>query len=172
MKGSYIVFMLLVFTAFDVRQGECLSNPEKVQLQAALRAATALEREFDIQNCGMSGKANQAVDLIRLNFVVNQELDLAKAREVIVPLVNRFIAILNADELLRPYMSRYPFNYDNVELTIYFKTKEGQTVYHPYLHMAALKRGQFKYATLDKKDPYPYEEVVYEKYLEAQKKVY
>jgi len=156
---------------FCIQHGECLSNPEKIYSQASLRAATTLEHEFGIHNCGMSGKANQSVELIRLNFIVNHELDQDSARKLIVPIVDRFIAILNADKQLRPHMSRYPFNDDNVELTLYFKSKEGETVYHPNMHMVALKRGNFKYATLDKKDPYPYEEVIYETFTEAKKKV-
>lgn len=171
MKGYLCFLFLLAMFIFPAHRGECLSNPEKIYSQVSLRAARTLEKEFGIHNCGATGKANKSVELIRLNFLMNREVDRDDARKILFPIVNRLIAVLNADEYFRPYMSKYPFNEDDVEVSIFFKTKDGEAVYHPYIHMAALKRGKFKYATLDKKDPYPYEDVVYETITEARKKM-
>lgn len=166
---KFIFLCILFIFSLGFGKGECLSNPEKIYSQVSLRALNALEREFGIHGCGAFGKAHDQVELIRVNFIVNQELNRNEARTFIVPIANRLISFLNADDFLRPYMCKYPFDNDNVELTIYFKTKDGEAVFHPNIHVAALKRGMFKYATLDKNDPYPYEEVYTESFSEAQK---
>lgn len=172
MKGYLLYLPLMLLCMLGTQEGICVpSNPEKIYSQASVRAASALEREFAIESCGAYGKSNKSVEMIRLSFVVRQKLNRDEARKYILPLADRFIAILNADKQLQPYMSRFPFNYDNIELTLYFEDKEGQPVYQPNIHMLALKRGQLKYGTLDEKDPYPIEEAVYESLTEAQKRV-
>lgn len=166
MKFCFSFILMLL----SVNYGFCLSERDKIYAQVSSRAANILEKQFGLHCCGTGCKTNEYIEKIALSFQVNRELNQDEARKLILAVTNQYITILNADQVFRPYMVKYPYDEENVEVTIYFKTKGYDSVFHPKIRVAYFDKGSFKFCTVHKSDTYSYRDRICETYSEALEK--
>ena len=153
-----------------LRSGECFSARDKAYGKASSRAAKILDKEYGIHCCGSGCRTNEFIEMIALSFQVEKELNLDEARKLIVSITNRYLEILNSDQVLRPLMVKYPFDQENIEVTLYFMDKSNQRIFYPKIGVATIYKGQFKFCTRDKANPYTYRDRIFETYSEALEK--
>ena len=68
------------------------------------------------------------VRTMSMSFQYRQEVDLETARRLVVFCVEEYLASINADREIRPYLVNYPFTEKDVEIRIFFCKPDGHKI--------------------------------------------
>ncbi len=89
---------------------------------------------------------NQTDSITSLRFFFyHNEVDIEKARELLMTISNLFLIAINENERIRPYLGKYPFKLENLLIDIFFKNSDGSELGQEQLHVAALGEGTLQY---------------------------
>lgn len=168
MKKRYL-FLSLILLLLKTPQGECLSDKDLIYRKSASNAAKALEKKFGIHCCGTGGSFKDKIDVIGLSFQMNKEASLNEARKCIFNIMNESLLLLNSYTHLTPFMSHCPLTKENIEVKIFFHTKEMGDVAHPFIATAAWTKNRFSFYVGNGGDDSKPTEIIYETYEEAQR---
>jgi hypothetical protein len=80
-----------------------------------------ISKEYRLHCYGAGGSVPDKVCIVELFFESNQQMNIQQARRLIIPIAEKMIDDLNADEKLRPYLKDYPATYKNIGAVIAFK---------------------------------------------------
>ena len=116
---------LLAFSSFCGCSSVGYQSPRYVKLAHEITASTAkkLEEEKKLYLIGTGGRMMYDIKMMAMTFNYYCEVDLKRARELIVFATNEYLGDINNNQEIRPYLHEYPFNAKNVDIMIF--------VYHP-----------------------------------------
>lgn len=77
-----------------------------------------MHNEKNLLLCGSGGAMMNDVESIFLSFNLVGCRSIEEARALYVEVAEEFLALINADEKLRPFLHNYPFTIDNLELRL------------------------------------------------------
>ena len=141
---------------------------EKQQLVNQLRKEVALQlhQERGLIPCGTGGQMMNQIQMLALSFDYRQPVDIDKSRELLITAVDTFVAAINANEAVRPYLGNYPFTPKNIELRVFLQNPDRSNVQSGQLSIVTSIAGIFEY---DIKEPdYPLHKTIHhEPYEEA-----
>ena len=103
------------------------------------------------------------IQMLALAFDYYQPVSLEEARELLVYAVDEFVAAINADEKIRPYLGNYPFQPKNVEIRLFIHNRDGHNVKPGDLYVVTAVNGQLNYKIDDK----PYLKTIHKESYEA-----
>ncbi|MFI0434549.1 MAG: hypothetical protein ACH350_02320 [Parachlamydiaceae bacterium] len=89
------------------------------------------------------------------------------ARRLIIKCVNDFLAQVNSDEKLEPFLKNHPFKAANLALTIFNHNKDSSLHFFPYISVVTNSKGKIGYFTEDPSTKHGYHTEKYETYEEA-----
>lgn len=69
-----------------------------------------LKKKKKLYPCEFGGGAKTPIRLLHCGFLYYNEIDIETARELIITAGNQFIAEVNANERIRPYLESYLLN--------------------------------------------------------------
>lgn len=118
---------------------------------------------------GSGGQMMDNIKKVCLDFDLQEKADVEKARRLIVAISEDFLAIINADEQLRPFLVNYPFDHRNISFTIAFKD-ENHRFRTEGVACAMICGNSICYSKSPKLNE-PLEEIYFEKYVDALEKV-
>jgi hypothetical protein len=95
--------------------------------------------------CGWSLEGTKQIQLLHCGFFYHNEVDIEKARELLMTISNLFLIAINENERIRPYLGKYPFKLENLLIDIFFKNSDGSELGQEQLHVAALGEGTLQY---------------------------
>ncbi|HSW87020.1 MAG TPA: hypothetical protein VLG49_05935 [Rhabdochlamydiaceae bacterium] len=102
---------------------------------------------------------------ISISFVAYHQSSIQEAREIVVQIIQKITDLINKDKKLRPYLDTFPFPYEKVYISLYFRQPDNN--YYPDLaHVtsyAGIHYNSFDSRTSDLKSIYS------ESFEEAQK---
>ena len=113
------------------------------------KVATQLKNEKKLLPCGSGGQTSHGVKKLSLSFFYQEPLEIEEGRELLVEGVNTFVAAVNIDKRIRPYLADYPFEPKNVEILIFLQNSDGSQIIPGKLTCMAARRG---FLTYDIKD--------------------
>jgi len=168
MKKYLLCLFLFMFSS--PCYGEYMTGKDKVYLTYASKAVKHLEKKFGIHCCATSIESKEKIEVIGLSFQLNKEVKLNQARNCVINVMREYIHILNSYSELIPYMSNNPITERNVEVVIYFRTKDEDSVDKPYFSIAAWSKNRFSFYLGNKGDYSFPRQITYEKYSDALEK--
>ena len=125
--------------------------PESEQAVGALlsKIKRSLEEKYRIKAIGTSiSMPGGDVRELGLDFQIQGPLSREETREILIGLAHDFIAYVNSDERVRPYLKYYPFTVDNVDINLFFIDSKGYDLDDPYIGIAGIARGKLDYVIL------------------------
>jgi len=150
-----LLYFLIILT-FSSCSSNSLSNykpSEKEQLANEItnRVSLQLKNSFDLKPFGSGGQAMNDIEMLALSFIYNKEIDIEDARELLINSVDIFVKAINEDERIHPYLSNYPFEPKNIEISIYLRKLDNSDITPGKLLIASSNNGILEYDIRDPK---------------------
>ena len=126
-----------------------------------------LTKEKNMYLFGYGGRMMFDVEEISMSYNVVKHASIDEARRLFVEVAERYLARINADEKLRPFLHNYPFTINNLDLGIGFENEKRQAHDDLAYVVYRKKTGKIVYNANDPKEDMfykiyeePYEEAV------------
>lgn len=132
----------------------CSSNyqiTEDEKLVDAITAITAkkLQAGKNLILIGTGGSMMDEVKMLAMSFQFFKEIEIEEARNLTVSAVKEYLAEINNNQKIRPYLSNYPFEPKNVEILIWVRKPDGSAPKSGNLDFIAAVDGLIKYYTTE-----------------------
>jgi hypothetical protein len=122
MRIVVMFFILMFASSCDPPNIEkSLYLPSKQSLANYVRIQTAfhLEKEKGLVPCGTAGQMMDEIKMLGLSFRYYKEIGIDEACELLISSGASLLNTINSNTLIRPYLDKYPFEVNNVEIAIY-----------------------------------------------------
>jgi hypothetical protein len=129
-----------------------ISNEEMVVNRALKKAATEIQSRYGLTPCGFGGGSNEGVWMLALSFDYYHEANEEEARKLLLSAIDHFLKVINTEEGVRPFLKRYPFKPDNLEVRIFFYKPDGSILSPGKLTVLSFYDGALHYRANDEKD--------------------
>lgn len=100
------------------------NNPDKKGDSARAvrrRVAYKLKKEKELYPCGTGAQMMNEIQMLALSFNYFKPVTIEQSRQLIIDAVDEFVAAVNADTDIRPYLGNYPFEPKNIEIRIFIE---------------------------------------------------
>ncbi len=101
------------------------SDKEKITNEIMKKAAIKIRKETGLIPCGTGGQMMNQIKMLYLAFDCREPVDVNRARELLVAVVQEFSAEINGDERIRPYLVKFPFEPKNIKIDIFIRNRNG-----------------------------------------------
>ena len=101
------------------------SAKQKLANEIRKKVAFQLKAEKDLIPSGSGGQMMDEIKMLALSFDYYKPIDIDKGRKLLIEAVHEFVAAVNADERIRPYLGNYPFESRNIEIRIFLRNPNG-----------------------------------------------
>lgn len=118
---AMITFLLGCSSSF----GYQVPNYEKIADKLTEKTARKMQEQKHLYLVGTGGGMMDDIQAMHMSFHLYQEVDLKTARELLVYVVNEYLAKINNNKEIRPYLHDYPFTPKNVEIRIWIYQPDG-----------------------------------------------
>jgi hypothetical protein len=133
--------------------------------------AEILKKTMPVQLGGFGGSMPEGdFKNLFVAFDMYEEVEIERARTLILKAADGFLDNINNDLVLRPLLNHFPYTFKDVQVDLSFITKSGGFVVNNHIAHVALIRGNFFYARYNEKTEM-LETIQKESYLEALEKV-
>src|SRR3990167_4907158 len=125
-----LLFLSMAVSIAGCTQKHAYQPSTKVTLASEIRnkVAIQLQREKELVPSGTGGQMMHQIKMLALSFDYRKPIDINKGRELLIEAVDEFVAAVNADERIRPYLNNYPFEPKNIEIRIFLRSPNGSDV--------------------------------------------
>lgn len=170
-------FLLFLSLSLVFAVASCNSEPYYVRKTNQLITSFAKEvASTDHMHLSMNGGAlYKDIKSIDMGFQSNRYVDVEQARLIYISLSQRFIAKMNSDLEIRPYLHNFPSTYKNVFLSICFMNSKNDFIGEPYIARVKEINGTVFYSTYDGqrlqstyKEPYEEALRIYQEHCQSQ----
>jgi hypothetical protein len=98
---------------------------EKIADKITEKTAKKLKKQRSLCVIGTGGQMMHDIQMMAMSFNYYHEVDLKVARELIIYAINEYLADINNNKEVRPYLHEYPFTAKNVEIRIAIYKPDG-----------------------------------------------
>jgi hypothetical protein len=154
MKIMFVFIVFLVcFLPLNIYSGESYTPPpyDKIVNVIMSRSGKRLAKKHGLRQIGITEGMMDCVRLMGFSFQIFRSMDKQESRAMLVDCVQDFLSDINGEEKIRPYLEVYPFDANHVEITIYLKTPDRGSFYHPNFTVVTAYKGEIVYSTVDQK---------------------
>lgn len=144
-----------------------MGKDEKIVIPIINQTVKVLEKRHDIHFCGMGMGGMEELSSLTLSFQVKRILSKNEARKMILNCIEEILKNINSNEEIKPYLTNFPFSYENISISLYLKTKKGEPIYHPNISIAASNSLGLEFNTIAEENEYSFKERAKETYEEA-----
>lgn len=92
-----------------------------------------VSKKHQLNLAATGGRLSVDIKVISLGFRKICYFDVNQSRDLVVPMVEEFLAIINSNREVRPYLHDYPCSSENFELMLSFMTPQDDFVDSPYI---------------------------------------
>ncbi|MEI8124351.1 MAG: hypothetical protein WCG42_01190 [Parachlamydiaceae bacterium] len=164
-----LIFTILVCGTYFMSNRHTPSKYVIMAHQIRTDVAEKLSKRYNMRVIGVRGGMAGSVNVIGLSFQILGPLSKEKLREILVDCVEEFLASINANEQIRPFLKNYPFTEKEIDITIFVVDASGRNVYDPDVLVATAFIGKIWYNTEDKDNEFKYKQEMEEDYQTALK---
>lgn len=133
--------------------------------------AADFQKQHPLYLDGFGGSMPEGVFLkLSASFTVIEKLRMEKARALLIESIDNFLLGVNGDLILKAHLDHYPFDYNDVDISLGFLDEGGEFVTGGYIAHAFIKKGKLYYSTYNATTG-RLEDFGEEPYLEAREKV-
>jgi hypothetical protein len=134
------------------------------------KTAITLRDNYNLYLVGTGGQMMDDIQVLHMGFDFFQEVDLKKARELMVHAISEYLREINANEEVRPFLHEYPFEAKNVEVRIWFYAPDHSRLPPDKIYYSSSIDGILNYYIRGKETP-TRESIYEETYEEALKRM-
>jgi hypothetical protein len=145
MKFLIIVTYLLLSSCVDTSYNYYTDPVSQYTNEIRNRVAVRLRDEMQLRPCGTGGSGLYHITLLALFCNYYKEVDIEKARELLVQAGILFLKTANEHEKARPYLENYPFGLKNIELRFFREDENGPVYSNDKLSVFTLVDGILHY---------------------------
>jgi len=129
------------------------------------------EKKLHVCESGWDLRSKEKIQVMHCGFFYFDEIDIAQARELLLAAGNLYLATINENERMRPFLENYPFTLENIEICIFLQNRDGSKLSPEKLCILSFTKGILRYeiGALDSKGYLT--EICEEKYDEAMQKI-
>jgi len=140
---------------------------DKVSNKTALK----LKETHQLYPCGSGGQMMDEIKMLALCFRYYKHISIDEARKLLVEATTQFLANINEDEQIQPYLYNHPFTPQNIEIIIYLRQEDGSPVDGSNLCGICMLDGVLSYDIKNSESPCSLATVLKETYEDAVKKL-
>ena len=151
MKKAMLFCMGIIFLFTGCVDSKMREIPKSDQAVNHLfeRSARSIEKKYKMKAIGtVVAMPEGVVKELGLSFQIQGPLIKEEIRKILITSAKDFLQIVNSDEAVRPYLTKYPFEIKNVEITLFLVDSQGIGLDDPYIGVAGLSRGELDYQIL------------------------
>jgi hypothetical protein len=93
------------------------------------KVAQELLLENQLHLIGTGSQMMAEIEMLAISFDFSNEIDITKARELLVKSINKYIEEINSNNKIRKYLKCYPFTEKNIEVRIWVRTPKSTPSY-------------------------------------------
>jgi hypothetical protein len=151
-----------------------IPKSEKAVNSLLHRIEISLTKKYKIKTIGTDvSMPGGDVRLLGLDFAIRGPLSKEEIRKILINLVQEFLAIVNSDEAVRPYLTHYPFKIEDINIALFLKDAKGSGIDEPSIGIAEISRGILAYKTIIRTEGIPaFKNKDKESYEEALKAIF
>jgi len=148
---KFILFLTISLTLCSCLDIE--TRPEIRTLRRLIKKSDCTLCKKGFQRLSYGGKLNPSIQIISMGYITTQYRfkSIDEARFFFVPLFKEYIKPFNEEKSLRPFLSNYPLDATNLELSIAFVDDKGESLQIPWICQVFTKHGKIIYL-IDKPD--------------------
>jgi hypothetical protein len=149
--------------------------PERYEIlseEIVCKTGKKLSNKYQMRTIGTTFELMERVNLLCLSFQIQGPLSREQLRVIVVGCVEEFLATVNANKEIRPYLCVYPFPAECIEVSIFVVDAKGRELYDPDIGVASEINGAVEYLITDNLNRYKYKSISSESYDEALNIVY
>lgn len=109
---------------FIAKQNQ-IPDEERVINRTLKKAAAEIQSHSGLIPCGFGGGTNEGVWMLALSFNYYHEASVEDARKLLLSAIENFLKVINNEEEVSPYLKRYPFEPNYLEVRIFFYGPKG-----------------------------------------------
>ena len=94
-------------------------NYEKLALAVQQEAAKEISQKYHLDPIGFGGGMIDQINCMSLMFSCQENIDMDVAHEILHGAADLFLEKVNNSDTIRPYLSKYPADLENIEIIIY-----------------------------------------------------
>jgi len=155
LNNQKIVFLLnkriffLFFLFFFMGCGP--SKPDYIKMADALTGEylKEIQSEYGFFVRALGGSMRGSVKKVIISFNTLKEIKLEEARIIAIELGERLIKKINDNGEIRPYLQNYPFNKNNIDITLSFNEEAGPRVKREYITVLFIGGKNIRYLHYD-----------------------
>lgn len=95
------------------------------------------------------------IKLLGLDFQVQGPLSKDEIRKILINISQEFILKINSIEELKKLLQNYPFEIENIDITLFIIDSNGKGLDAPHIGIAGIKKGRLNYWSFIRKDNIP-----------------
>lgn len=114
------------------------SKHEKIADKLSAKISKEIQQKFHVIQDGYGGGMYGTINLICLSYQYRKPaITQDEARNLIVPIIQLFLQRINENEEIRPYLKNYPFQVENIEVSISIHDYEGNMLVDPSIALVS-----------------------------------
>ncbi|MBI2743615.1 MAG: hypothetical protein HYX48_06835 [Chlamydiales bacterium] len=115
-----------------------------------LETAKKLKSEKKLHLVGDGAQMMTDIKMLALSFSYYHDVDQKKARELLLSAIHEYLAVINKNEQIQPYLYNRPFTANNVEIRIFVRKPDHSDIDRGKICAASALEGAIRY---DIRDP-------------------
>ncbi len=172
MKNPFLFTLVIAVTSSLLCSsffwGSSEQNYEKSISETTAKTIKKISTETDLIPVGTGGGMMYGIRMKALSFYYYKEVDMMTARKLLVYCVEEYLAAINSNKKVRPYLVNYPFTEKNIEINIFFFKPDRRNLPSGKITIASAIEGKVEYQT-DNPDGYKLDTLHEESYEESKK---
>ncbi len=113
------------------------------------KTAAKLKHETELLPIGTSGQMLNDIQVLGLSFYYYKPVDILEGRQLLIKATNALMEGVNEEKRIYPYLSRYPFLPENIEIRIILRSTDGRDVNPGALWVVVASDGMLCYKVHD-----------------------
>ncbi len=135
-KTICLLPLLFLLTAFAYREPDYC----KMSHQIVRNYVKEFAKPRRLMLSGSGGAMMDDIQEVSLSFLSFDALNVDEARILYVEMMEEFLHRINCNEKIRPHLHNFPFEVDNIKLTISFLDSQGHTTRDGHVAMVFISR--------------------------------
>jgi len=144
-KIACSILILVCFSCDSHQRPEYVKIAYKITYQTAKK----LRREKGLFLFGTGGGMINDIKIMSMDFHFYRPLAIEAFRSLLLYAVEEYLAAINGNEEVRPYLHNYPFTPNNVEISIFLLNRDGSSLPPGEIDLATARLGEFVYFSDD-----------------------
>lgn len=153
MKILYAFLLLCCSCHHEIDHGD-------LAVTAMRSYAKQVRKEFGFELSAFGGCMMNDIEIFEVTFARNDKVTVDEARRLIVQISEGFIAKINADEKIRPYLHNYPITQKNVRFHLSFAATRAEPPGNSFVYYVSSTNGKIFYDSFDNSIPRDDQQIV------------